>query len=446
MQLDAPAKRDSLQCSLLHSDQQATPRPIKFSSRRPTKFSLWRIGLSVILMAVLGVSLSVIAETTPFESNAVSQRRISLIMTADPGDMVGLSERRVLEDQLEGKWAEAEGLFFCDRIIHGTLQGQPVLLVTTGIGHDHASVCMSDLLRAFDHSLKDIFFLGTAGFSPRRGGILDPDACDEPIGGGASDDALVTIGDVCVSPFATNWDCQRCVWSSEPSSGTVCRRPLCSVHGREDLFGELVCTFWGGAASTALADEVIAASESVEMPPFPAALAKHVRAYWDAMSRGTGRDYTSALHRTGSRDRDASRDATVDGGSDLRNRVYGYSMCSEATSNTFWSGAPYDYLAREYVASLTNLGIRKLGLPSTRNLTALDTIAVSAMEGTGWMSVLMMREMYKRGVSIPFVNLRGAADYTHAPVRPRTHTLASARGGRMLAASHPEWPPLAIRL
>ena len=188
-----------------------------------------------------------------------------------------------------------------------------------------------------------------------------------------------------------------------------------------------MCTFWGGEASTALADEVIAASETVQMPPFPAPLAKHVHAYWEAMSRGTGRDYTSALHRGSS-----SRDGSNDRGSALRNRVYGYRMCSEATSNTFWSGAPYDYLAREYVASLTNLGIRKLGLHSERNLTALDTVAVSAMEGTGWMSVLMMREMYKRGVSIPFVNLRGAADYTHAPVRPRPHpsphvlTLANA--------------------
>ena len=225
MQL-APATTDSL----LHSGQQTTPR-VSFCFSR-------RFGLFLTLLTVLGVCLSVIAAPPAKMMNAAGQRRISLIMTADPGDMVGLSERRVLEDQLEDKWAEAEGLFFCNRILHGTLQGQPVLLVTTGIGHDHASVCMSDLLRAFDHSLKDIFFLGTAGFSPRRGGILDPDACDEPIGGGAADDALVTIGDVCVSPFATNWDCQRCVWSSEPSSGTVCRRPLCSVHGREDLFGE----------------------------------------------------------------------------------------------------------------------------------------------------------------------------------------------------------------
>ena len=39
------------------------------------------------------------------------------------------------------------------------------------------------------------------------------------------------------------------------------------------------------------------------------------------------------------------------------------------------------------------------------------------MEGTGWQAVLAMRELYNRGEPIPFVNLRAAADYTHAPVQ-----------------------------
>jgi hypothetical protein len=274
---------------------------------------------------------------------------------------------------------------------------------------------MSDLLRAFDGRLREVFFLGTAGFSPRRGGILDPDACDDAQGGGAADDALVTIGDVCVSPFATNWDCQRCVWGSEASSGSVCRRPLCSMHGREDLFGELVCTFWGGRTSIDLADEVLAASTSAPLPPLPPKLARAMDVYWRAMSDGTGKDYLSALRPT--------------------NRVYGYTTCSEATSNTFWSGAPYDHLAREYVAGLTNIGLQRLGLHPSRNLTARDTIGVSAMEATGWISLLMMREAYQRGAPIPLVNLRAAADYTHAPVCG-THTRSSTHAARrsLLAA------------
>ena len=265
---------------------------------------------------------------------------ISVIMTADPGDMVGLSECKVIEEQLTNTRIE-RGQFFCNRMLHGTLYGQPVLLVTTGIGHDHASVCMSDLLRVFNGQLKEIFFLGTAGFSPRQGGILNPLSCgqDGALGGGPSDNALVTLGDVCISSWSTNWDCQKCVWSSEPTSGTVCRRPLCSMHGRDDLFGELVCNFWrsGSPLGNGLADEVYAAAGSAELPPLPQALLARVTAYWQTMARGTGKDYLRALRRT--------------------NRAFDYRVCSELTSNTFWSGAPYDYLGREYVARLTNRGM-----------------------------------------------------------------------------------------
>ena len=417
-----------------------------------------RLGLLILAAGAVVIFLGLQAPTMAalHALPGAKRKSLSVIMTADPGGMVGLGECDVIEAELKDTWLEPDGLYFCDRILHGTLYGQPVLLVTTGIGHDHASVCMSDLLRVFEVQLKDIFFLGTAGFSPRRGGVLDPDHCgsDGALGGGAADDALVTLGDVCVSPWSTNWDCQRCVWSSEPTSGTVCQRPLCSMHGREDLFGELVCTFWGSERSNALADEVYAAAESAALPTPPDALMARITRYWEAMGRGTGKDYLSALRRT--------------------NKALDYRVCSELSSNTFWSGAPFDYLAREYVARLTNLGMRQFskddlshhgsGAPTTNGaratsartqrgpshaplaalthdplcpppslsptttpslcallnsaaVTALDTVAVSAMEATGWQAVLFMRELYHRGDPIPFVNLRAAADYTHAPVR-----------------------------
>ena len=46
-------------------------------------------------------------------------------------------------------------------------------------------------------------------------------------------------------------------------------------------------------------------------------------------------------------------------------------------------------------------------------------------QGTGWTSVLMMRESYRQAKPIPFVNLRAAADYTHSPV-----SAAAARARR----------------
>ena len=47
--------------------------------------------------------------------------------------------------------------------------------------------------------------------------------------------------------------------------------------------------------SIELADEVLAASTDVELPQLPTKLQEKVEAYWEAMERGTGRDYTMAL-------------------------------------------------------------------------------------------------------------------------------------------------------
>eukprot|EP00966_Prymnesium_polylepis_P284520 6573359-Prymnesium_polylepis.1 len=93
--------------------------------------------------------------------------------------MVGLSERQVIEDELDEPWVEPSANFFCERVLHGVLYGQRVLLVTTGIGHDHASICMSDLLRTFDGRLKDIFFLGACAL-PRRGRLDAPAPSSAP--------------------------------------------------------------------------------------------------------------------------------------------------------------------------------------------------------------------------------------------------------------------------
>ena len=45
-----------------------------------------------------------------------------------------------------------------------------------------------------------------------------------------------------------------------------------------------------------------------------------------------------------------------------------------------------------------------------------DVLAISAMEGTGWMSVLAISEEYLGFSHVPTVNVRGVADYTHDPL------------------------------
>ena len=68
----------------------------------------------------------------------------------------------------------------CAESLRGLLFGHPVLLVTTGIGHDRAALCLSGILDYYGPYVKEIMFIGTGGFSPAAGGILNSDNCDEP--------------------------------------------------------------------------------------------------------------------------------------------------------------------------------------------------------------------------------------------------------------------------
>ena len=115
-------------------------------------------------------------------------------------------------------------------------------------------------------------------------------------------------------------------------------------------------------------------------------------------------------------------------------RVMTYSECAEVTGNTFWKGAPYDELARGYAAAAINEFFRRPTgdgarhrdggggggaddrAPPWRNETRADVVAVSAMEGTGWMGLVALRRWYVGTPHIPCVGVRGASDYTHAPL------------------------------
>lgn len=100
---------------------------------------------------------------------------VSIILTADNGDMVGTSEGGELKALMTGITTtpyDAERLF-CEEVLHGQLFGSAVMLVTTGIGHDRAALCLRSLLQQYRHVTKEIMFLGTGGFSPARGGIVN---------------------------------------------------------------------------------------------------------------------------------------------------------------------------------------------------------------------------------------------------------------------------------
>jgi hypothetical protein len=155
-----------------------------------------------------------------------------------------------------------------------------------------------------------------------------------------------------------------------------------------------------------------AAARSLALPLPSPSLAALQGDYWSAMANGTGEPFDRFL-------------------GDLRPKVFDYTQCAEATSNTFWVGTPYDELARTYVATLVNhafdspllngaFGGAGPAIPLAGGLvTKRDTVAVSAMESAGWMEVLALEEVFLHYPRIPAVNVRGAADYVTPPLSRR---------------------------
>ncbi|KAH8073309.1 hypothetical protein SO694_000611113 [Aureococcus anophagefferens] len=340
------------------------------------------------------------------------RRRLSLILSADPGDMIGgFSEAAVLLDvahDLETIDVAKEDLF-CPTAHRGDVAGQPVLIVTTGIGATRAALCLDSLLRVYGPEAREVLFLGTAGGSPAVGGILDSDACGAANQGAAA--KLVRLGDVCVSPFATDWDCQRCFWAAEPyakpAPGALAEAPetarsrnACSLHDRWDLFGDFGCSYF---TEPSLADEVLAATRNLEHTPrAPPELRAFEAGYWAATGAARGAESWAAAYA-----RAEKRDA----------RAWGYDVCGEATSATYWNGAPYDELARGYVAELMRETAAAYPNGTSRAASSKrDVLAISAMEGAGWMAVLKLSETYLDFAHLPSANVRGVADYTHDPV------------------------------
>lgn len=318
---------------------------------------------------------------------------MSIVMTADPGDLIGgFGESSVLlaasTSTVQDPLADQ---LFCVEVLRATISEQRVLLATTGIGTSRAALCLDSLLRAYGDETREIIFLGTSGGSPAKGGAIDSGDCTEE----RSASEKVGLGDVCVSSFATNWDCQRCVMRDaiDDTPLSACESVDCTLHDRWDLFGEFACSYF---AETSLARELVRSSRDVLVEPSKEVMSVE-NVYWQKSS-GLSSSWSSAANRQ-------------------RPTIYGPGECAEATSTTYWNGAPFDELARTYVAELINEASAELGEEDLgKNKTRADVVAVSAMEGAGWMLVLRLSEVYMKFAHIPAANVRAVSDYDHDPL------------------------------
>eukprot|EP00887_Chlorella_sp_A99_P003096 scaffold9.g3096.t1 len=301
-----------------------------------------------------------------------AKKQLSLVAAAE----TGIPETQVV---LENARITARGrTAYCPHLAVGEIMGQRVLIGTTGINAVAAALCTSQLLSC-GPLVNEILWIGTSGWSPQVGGVLDSGDCSR-----ANQSPEVTrIGDVCVSPMGLSW-CFRSDWEGEAAEPAVFAGPADA-----ELFGR--CLFGMSAASRALADELAAAARAAAVYPTRSwAVQAFEERYWEVMRAGTGVRY--ALDP-------AAPPA-----------VYDYRRCAEVASPNIWSGHPWDAQARGFVAQL-------ISASGAANVSKSDVIAVAGMEASGLLDALAQAAVGGRR-SIPVAIVRGNSNYVSSAAGP----------------------------
>ena len=275
---------------------------------------------------------------------------MSVILTANPGTPVlanGLSEATYLSEALANPTAiNLEG---CSNVNSGQLFGAPALVVVAGEGPGRPQTCVYALM-ACAAVVKEMIYFGTAGFSPRLGGLLNPpDQCAAPTARGT----LVRPGGVCVTTHAVNWDCQGGSWSQMAAAvPNVCSlpgnasQPMCLEEGNPAEAGNAgwACVPAPAPAppgSRELADELAAAGAAMAKPPPSPAVVDYLKSYWGNVTVGTGFRFACGAFAPAA--------------------VFTPEQCAEVDSVLWWQGAPWD---ATFFPPALRFGLRVCGLPA----------------------------------------------------------------------------------
>ncbi|KAI8467059.1 MAG: hypothetical protein J3K34DRAFT_524060 [Monoraphidium minutum] len=321
----------------------------------------------------------------------------AVLFVADPGTFSNTPENAVYLKNLKKAKKLKPGESGCPEIVVGEIMRQRVAVVTTGIGPEATAMCVFEVLTRCGRDIRDATYSGTSGWSPQLGGILNNGSCEA--GSANSNGKLARIGDVCVSPFAVNWDCRIAPWSGTAAGYD----DQCTFPGQQfgpldpQLFG--ICAYYSGpvTSSLGLADEVLAAAAkgAASFPPRPASIEATEKQYWAAMANGTKVQYPAIP-------------------SAAPPKLWSYRECMEISSQYFWSGAPWDMVARKYVADTLNAGGRT---PAPgRNYTQADVLAVSAMEAVGLAAAFTRYSGMTGARAIPYTVVRGMSNWAVMPV------------------------------
>ncbi|KAK9795222.1 hypothetical protein WJX73_004907 [Symbiochloris irregularis] len=349
-----------------------------------------KLGAACLLLILQTGILQLTSAATPLITAATNQEcedvftktGTTVLMSADP------DEPEFYTANVEDVRNSTAGSTVCPTKYGATLLGQPVVIVASGEGQLNAALCLTELLRCSAY-IKEVIWSGTAGASSQIGGAITPPACV------AENHQTVGLGDVCVSPFSLAWECFEASWSDACKGfPDVCSAPDYD-YGPEATnadYGDCVYNRFDDA-SLELADEIVAAARDpnsyASMPRRGPTTQQYMSEYFGNMSAGTGLSYSPN-----------AADAA---------QVFDYTVCMETTSLYYWTGVPWDYLARLFEAQAVN---QALGL----NQTAEDMIAVTAEEATGISAAMYHYRQINGSADIPFVIIRGFSDYTYPPL------------------------------
>lgn len=330
--------------------------------------------------------------TTDHCLEEMGSMNVTVLFVADPGEFSSTPEAAFLLHNLKDRKDLKGGSSLCPSRSTGTIMGQPVVVITTGIGPTPAALCTTEVLMCADY-IREAIYLGTSGWSPQFGGVLNADNCYAPGKG-----KPIMIGDVCITPWAINWNCKKADWEGQClSSPNLCFRPM-EINGPADAFLYGQCVFENTpTAATELADEIYASAISENGTKNYLSPKKVVvdweKKYWGAMSRGTNMTYKPAPSNTS------------------KPTIYNRYQCVEVDGQFFYSGTPWEITARDYAALTINMATKsQIATPTT-------VVAVAAMEAVGFGEAM---EKYNRKESterlIPYTNIRATSNWLHHPV------------------------------
>lgn len=318
----------------------------------------------LFLIALLGISVVLLIKQINLRKSLIGSSQgkdsaVSIILTGfgskdDKNNYDG--EMTPFARQLTSAVDKGELFNSCQSTVEGYIKSNKVVLSSTGMGKINTASCLTQLLGHYGNNVKEVIFVGIAGITPVKGGMLDEK-------GIRRDSEVAMLGDVCINSLAFDFDLQH--FSSDKAETNA---KDVKFWDSENMFSSKFVINNSG-----LAEELYNATKAVYWLEVPADIAE-VNVLYHGSSRPA--------------------------------RVWGLDECIEATGDLYWHDIYLDGKARETGADFMS---RALG----KNLDSKDILVVTSMEASsaGYV-VKKWNEIH--ATSVRFAYVRSASNFDHS--------------------------------